>query len=68
MRFALERTKQALEPAGAAALAALLHGRIPLEPGDRVAVVASGGNLDISRIGELVAGAAPLPSGGADAT
>ena len=68
VRFALERTKQALEPAGAAALAALLHGRIPLRSGERVAVVASGGNLDIGRIGELVAGAAPLPGGGAAAT
>ena len=68
VRFALERTKQALEPAGAAALAALLHGRIPLRSGERVAVVASGGNLDIGRIDELVAGAAPLPGGGAAAT
>ena len=30
LRFALERTKQVVEPAGAAALAALLYGRIPL--------------------------------------
>jgi threonine dehydratase len=67
VRFAIERMKQALEPAGAAALAALLHGRIPLRDGDRVAVVASGGNLDISRLGELVGGAAPLPGGGGTA-
>jgi threonine dehydratase len=65
VRFAAERLKQALEPAGAAALAAVLHGRIPIRDGERVAVVASGGNLDIGRIGELMAGAAPLP--GADA-
>jgi threonine dehydratase len=68
VRFALERTKQALEPAGAAALAALLHGRIPLGAGERVAVVASGGNLDISRLGALVAGAAPLPGDGGATT
>ncbi|HLY13673.1 MAG TPA: threonine/serine dehydratase [Candidatus Limnocylindrales bacterium] len=61
MRFAAERMKQVLEPAGAAALAALLAGRIPLRPGDRVAVVASGGNVELSRVGEFFAGASALP-------
>jgi len=61
VRFALERLKQVVEPAGAAALAALLYGQVPLRAGDRVAVVLSGGNVDLSRIGELIAGAAPLP-------
>ena len=61
LRFALERTKQALEPAGAAALAAVLFGRIPIRDGERVVVVASGGNVDVNRVGELLAGAAPLP-------
>jgi threonine dehydratase len=63
MRFGLERMKQALEPAGAAALAAVLFGRIPIEDGERVAVVASGGNVDVGRLGELLAAAAPLPVG-----
>jgi threonine dehydratase len=61
VRFALERTKQVLEPAGAAALAAVLFGTIPIADGERVAVIASGGNIDVARIGELVASAAPLP-------
>jgi threonine dehydratase len=61
MRFAAERMKQVLEPAGAAALAALLAGRIPIRSGERVAVIASGGNVEISRVGELFAGASPLP-------
>jgi threonine dehydratase len=61
MRFALERTKQVLEPAGAAALAAVLFGRIPIADGERVAVVASGGNVDVARLGELLAAAAPVP-------
>jgi threonine dehydratase len=61
MRFAAERMKQVFEPAGAAALAALLAGRIPLRNGDRVAVVASGGNVEVSRIGEFFAGASALP-------
>ena len=61
LRFGLERMKQVLEPAGAAALAAVLLGRIPIRDGERVVVVASGGNVDLSRLGELVAAAAPLP-------
>jgi len=61
MRFALERTKQVLEPAGAAALAAVLFGRVPIGDAERVAVVASGGNVDVARIGELLSTAAPLP-------
>ncbi len=61
MRFAAERMKQVLEPAGAAALAAVLFGRVPLRDGDRACVVASGGNVEITRLGELLAAAAPLP-------
>jgi threonine dehydratase len=61
VRFGIERMKQALEPAGAAALAAVLHGRIPIRDGERVLVVASGGNVDVARLGELIAAAAPLP-------
>jgi threonine dehydratase len=61
MRFAAERIKQVLEPAGAAALAAVLAGKVPIRDDDRVAVVLSGGNVDTSRLGELLAGAATLP-------
>jgi threonine dehydratase len=63
MRFAAERMKQVLEPAGAAAMAAVLFNRVPIEAGERVCVVASGGNVDMGRIGELLAEAAPLPTG-----
>lgn len=59
LRFALERLKQVLEPAGVAALGALLTGRIPVDDGERVCVVLSGGNVDMARLGELVA-AAPV--------
>jgi threonine dehydratase len=58
LRFAAERMKQVLEPAGAAALAAVLHGRIPIRDGERVCVVASGGNVEISRLGEFLGSAA----------
>jgi threonine dehydratase len=60
LRFSVERLKQVLEPAGAAALAAVLTGAIPLRDGDRVCVVLSGGNVAIERLGELLAAAAPL--------
>ena len=62
MRFAAERMKQVLEPAGAAALAAVLFGRVPLRAGDCVCAVASGGNVETGRLGALLEQAAPLPS------
>jgi threonine dehydratase len=65
MRFAVERLKQVLEPAGAAALAAVLAGRIPIHDGERVAVVLSGGNVDVARLGELLAAAGRLPGAAA---
>ncbi len=61
MRFAVERLKQVLEPAGAAGLAAVLAGRVPIRDGERVAVVLSGGNVEVGRLGELLAAAGPLP-------
>ena len=64
LRLAAERMKQVLEPAGAAALAAVLYGRVPIRDGERVCVVASGGNVEVSRLGELLAAAAPFPSDG----
>ena len=62
VRFAVERMKQVLEPAGAAALAAVLFGRVPIADGERVCVVASGGNVEVGALGELLAAAAPLPA------
>jgi threonine dehydratase len=61
LRFALERLKQVVEPAGAAALAAVLAGRVEIHEGERVAVLLSGGNVEVSRLGELVAAAGTLP-------
>ncbi len=60
MRFALERTKQVLEPAGAAGLAALFTGRIPVRRGETVCVVLSGGNVDMARLGEFLGLSAPI--------
>jgi threonine dehydratase len=61
LRFAMERLKQVLEPAGAAALAAVLTGAIPIRTADRVCVILSGGNVALERVGELLATALPIP-------
>ena len=45
MRFVYERAKLACEPAGAAAIAALRTGKIPLENGETVVAVVTGGNV-----------------------
>ena len=52
MRFAFERLKLVLEPSGASALAALLHGKVEAA-GRRTGVVLSGGNVDVARFREL---------------
>jgi threonine dehydratase len=46
MRFLYLRAKLACEPAGAAAVAALLTGKAGVEPGAPVVAVVSGGNAD----------------------
>ncbi len=45
IRFAFQRLKLVLEPSGAAALAAVLSGKVPVR-GKRVGAVLSGGNVD----------------------
>jgi threonine dehydratase len=61
LRFALERLKQVVEPAGAAALAAVLAGRVAIADGEHVVVVLSGGNVEVTRLGELIAAAGAFP-------
>jgi threonine dehydratase len=46
MRFLYARAKLACEPSGAAATAALLAGKVAVEPGSTVVAVVSGGNAD----------------------
>jgi threonine dehydratase len=45
MRFLYARAKLACEPAGAAATAALLAGKVPVDGSENVVVVVSGGNV-----------------------
>ncbi len=55
LRFLYTRAKFACEPAGAAAVAALLAGKVPLSDGPTVAVV-SGGNADPKVVAGILAG------------
>jgi threonine dehydratase len=57
MRFLYARAKLACEPAGAAATAALLAGKLRPEQGARVVAVVSGGNADPKNASAILAGA-----------
>ena len=50
LRFLLERAKLVAEPAGAAAVAALLGGAVKVEPGATVVALVGGGNIDLGRL------------------
>lgn len=54
LRLVLVHCKLMVEPAGAAGVAALLYGKIPLAPGDVVVAVLSGGNVDLDRLKTLL--------------
>ncbi len=50
----LEREKTVAEGAGAAGLAALLAGKIPVTKSDQVVVVVCGGNIDVNMIARII--------------
>jgi len=54
MALLLSRAKLLTEPAGAAAMAALLVGRIQLKPTDVVVAVLSGGNIGLKDLTRLL--------------
>jgi threonine dehydratase len=56
MRFLYARAKLACEPAGAATTGALLAGKIPLEPGETVVAVVSGGNVAAQTTAAILSG------------
>ena len=55
-RFLYQRAKLACEPAGAAATAALLAGKVPFEPGERVVAIVSGGNVEARIASDILGG------------
>ena len=56
MRFCYRTAKLAVEPAGAAAVAALLAGKVPLSPGETAVAVVSGGNVATQTAVAILAG------------
>ena len=46
MRLLITRAKLVAEPSGAAAVAAIMHGRVPVAPGETLVAVVTGGNVD----------------------
>jgi len=54
IKFMLFRMKTLVEPSGAAAAAAVLHGKLPVED-KRVGVILSGGNIDPDALARLLA-------------
>ena len=57
MRFVYERCKLACELAGSAGVAALLAGKVALDPGEKAVAVVSGGNIGAREAAGILAGA-----------
>ena len=54
MRFLATRAKLVAEPAGAAATGALLAGKVMARRGERVVAIVSGGNVDPTRLAQVL--------------
>jgi threonine dehydratase len=54
IRFLATRLKLVVEPSGAAAVAAVLHRKLPADV-TRVGVILSGGNVDLELLGAILA-------------
>jgi threonine dehydratase len=63
MALLASRMKIVVEPGGAIAFAALLHGKVPDASGRRIGVVLSGGNVDPDRFSALISGLGALDYG-----
>jgi threonine dehydratase len=55
LRFLIARARVVAEPAGAAAVGALLSGAVRAKPGERVVAIVSGGNVDPERLAGFLA-------------
>ena len=56
MRWFAQRMKLVVEPTGCLAAAAVMQGVFPVQPGSRIGVILSGGNVDLAAYGQLLAG------------
>jgi threonine dehydratase len=54
VRFLASRARLVAEPGGAAAVGALLAGRVAVRSGERVVAVVSGGNVDMDRLAQIL--------------
>ena len=61
MRLLLTRAKLVVEPSGAAAVAALMYGRVRVPAGGTVVPLLTGGNTDGGMIGRALREGAPWP-------
>ncbi|MFT7878824.1 MAG: threonine ammonia-lyase [Sulfurimonas sp.] len=52
--FLLEKQKVLVEGAGAVGVAALMHGKLDLPPDAKVAIVLSGGNIDVTMLSLII--------------
>jgi threonine dehydratase len=53
VRFLASRARLVAEPAGGAAVGALMSGAVKARPGENVVAIVSGGNVDLSRLAEF---------------
>jgi len=56
VRFAITRMKIVIEPSGAVAAAAALHGKVPQGP-KRIGILVTGGNIDLELLADILRGA-----------
>ncbi len=56
MRWFAQRMKLVVEPTGCLAAAAVIQGVFPVQPGSRIGVILSGGNVDLAAYGQFLAG------------
>ena len=61
MRLLITRAKLVVEPSGAAAVAAIMYGRIPVAAGERVVALVTGGNVEDGVVVRALSEGAPWP-------
>ena len=66
MRLLLTRARLVVEPSGAAAVAALMCGRVPVSAGEVVVAVVTGGNVDDDMLVRAIREGTPWPTNGGD--